>query len=131
MIRSRSTTTRDRNLQFRGIFSNWIFLNSLQWICFLLLQVLCVTCKEIAPKCGGIACFPRRRESVESCHVSGCHGFFGPEMKLHQSTLSQSSAGSIFHAMQSFWPQNALKRQKMPEINTSITQLLHALSFVL
>ena len=32
------------------------------------------------PKCGEIARFPGEEKSAESCHVSGCHGCFGPEI---------------------------------------------------
>ena len=39
LVRTRSTTTRDRNLQFRGSFSTGFFLSFLQWKFFLFLQV--------------------------------------------------------------------------------------------
>ena len=41
----------------------------------------------MAPKCGKIARFPGGEKSVESCHVSGCHGFFGPD-SMKESTRS-------------------------------------------
>ena len=37
---------------------------------------------EIAPKCGEFCLISGRRKSVESCHVSGCHGFSAP-MLMH------------------------------------------------
>ena len=56
---------------------------------------------EIAPKCGENCPISGQRKSVESCHVSGCHGFFGPdfgasEMALFEPEVLQSGFGVNF-----------------------------------
>ena len=58
-FRIRSTTTRDRNLQFRGAISTGFFFNFPQWIFFFSSRFSVQFGKEIAPKCG------------ENCPVSG------------------------------------------------------------
>ena len=46
---------------------------------------------SIAPKCGeNCPSFRVEEESVESCHVSGCHVFFGPDFGLLKSFGSYS-----------------------------------------
>ena len=78
-VRTRSTTTRDRNLQFRdavstgflGIFSSGFFPLSPGLLCNLV--------RKSPQNVEKIARFPGGEKGEESCHVSGCHGFFGPE----------------------------------------------------
>ena len=45
-----------------------------------------------------IARFPGREKSVESCHVSGCHGSFGPDIRIFVS-LPQSLSLSLSLAL--------------------------------
>ena len=54
------TTTKDRNLQFRGAPLIFKFLSSVQNV----------------QKC---ARFPDGEKCVQSIYVSGCHGFSGPD----------------------------------------------------
>ena len=57
-----------------------------------LLQVYCVVSKEILPKCGENGPISgRRRKNAESCHVSGCHGFIGPDFSTLFHTFSHFS----------------------------------------
>ena len=76
-IRTRSTTTRDRNLQFRGAVSTGFFIWSFLQGIFVLpfLQVTVQFSKEVEPKCGENCPIFGRKKSVESCHVCGCRGF--------------------------------------------------------
>ena len=85
MIRARSTTTRDRNLQYRGaVFTGSFECSPLDFFPFL--QVLCV--RKWPQNVEKIAQFPSGEKSVESCHVSCCHGFFGPEMKTWMANVA-------------------------------------------
>ena len=59
-----------------GEFSPLDFLNFLQWICCCFSRFSVQLSKEITPKRGENWLMSRRRKIVESCHVSGCHGFF-------------------------------------------------------
>ena len=78
-VKTRSTTTRDRNLQFRGAVSTGISEFSPVDF-FLVLQVYsasrCNLVRKLPQNVEKIARFPGGEKSVESCHVSGCHGFF-------------------------------------------------------
>ena len=49
--------------------------------------------KEIAPKMWSFPRSPGGEKCAESCHVSGCHGFFGPE-KAHQRATRKPVLGS-------------------------------------
>ena len=82
-FRTRSTTTRDRNLQFRGGFStgfSWVFSSG--FVSFFSRFSVQLFSKEMAPKRGENCPISGRRKRVESCHFSGCHGFSGPEKWL-------------------------------------------------
>ena len=78
-IRMRLTTTRDRNLQFRG--ADWIFEFSPVVVFFCSPGLLCNLVRRSPQNVEKIARFPGGEKSVESCHVSGCHGFFGPDRR--------------------------------------------------
>ena len=69
LIRTSSTTTRDRNLQFRGDVSTG---GSPLDFCFFSSSYMQFS-KTSPLKSGGENC-------VKSCHVCGCHGFFGPDL---------------------------------------------------
>ena len=59
-IRTRSTTTGVRNLQFRGIFSIAMFkISRVDFGCFSFMEI--------------IARFLGGEECAKSCHISGCH----------------------------------------------------------
>ena len=73
--------TRDRNLQFRGVVSTGL-LNFLQCIFSCFSRFTVQFSKEIAQIVEKFARFLGGAKSVESCHVSGCHGFFGPELEV-------------------------------------------------
>ena len=74
-FRAHSTTTRDRNLQLRGAVSiggsplDFCFFSSI-YVQFSKTGPL--KSGESSEKCSG-------ENRVKSCHVCGCHGFFGPE----------------------------------------------------
>ena len=65
-----------RNLQFRGAVSPLDFCE-FSPVDFILL-FLQVSSKKITSKGGENCPMSGWRKSVESCHVSGCHGFFSP-----------------------------------------------------
>ena len=74
-LRTRSTTTRDRNLQFRGAVSTG---GSPLIFCFF--SKFCVQFSKTSPLKSGERSEKSSGENrVKSCHVCGCHGFFGPE----------------------------------------------------
>ena len=58
----------------------WILLNFLQWIFSVFSRLPVQFRKEIGPNCGENCPISRRRKSAESCHVSGCDGFFWPRL---------------------------------------------------
>ena len=69
-FRTSSTTTRDRNLQFRGAFSTGFF-------CFF--SSIYVQFSKTSPLKSGESSEKSSAENrVKSCHVCGCHGFFRP-----------------------------------------------------
>ena len=60
------------------------FLNLLQWIFFPFSPgFLCNLVRTWPQNVEKIAQFPGGEKSVESCHVSGCHGFFSPEKSIN------------------------------------------------
>ena len=75
-IRTSSTTTRDRNLQFRGAVSTGG--SPLDFFCFF--SSFYVQFSKTSPLKSGESSEKSSGENgVKSCHVCGCHGFFGPE----------------------------------------------------
>ena len=76
LFRTRSTTTRDRNLQFRGAVStggsplDFCFFSSI-YVQFSKTSPL--KSRESSEKSSG-------ENRVKSCHVCGCHGFFCPDL---------------------------------------------------
>ena len=76
IIRTRSTTTRDRNLQFRGIFSTGSFESSPVDFFPFSPGLLCSLVRKSPQNVEKFARLPGGEKGVESCHVSGCHGFF-------------------------------------------------------
>ena len=76
-LRTRSTTTRDRNLQFRGAVSTDFFFSGI----FFLFSpgLLWSLARKWPQNVEKVARFPGGEKGVESCHVSGCHGFFCPD----------------------------------------------------
>ena len=77
LYRTRSTTTRDRNLQFRGAVSSGgspldFFAFSPVFMCNLV-RTSSLKSGESSEKSSG-------ENRVKSCHVCGCHGFFGPDL---------------------------------------------------
>ena len=70
-IRTRSIMTRDRSLQFRS-----------------LVRKSPQQCGKNCPVSGW------KKICLESCHVSGCHGFFGPETNPHLQTPCNPSPRS-------------------------------------
>ena len=60
---------------------HWNFLNfSSGYFFWLFSRFTVYFSKEMAPKCGESCPISGGEKGVESCHVSGCHGFFGPEL---------------------------------------------------
>ena len=82
-LRTRSTTTRDRNLQFRGAVSTGG--SPLDFLVFL--QYLCAISKTSPLKSGESSEKSSGENRVKSCHVCGCHGFFGPDKPLFRLFL--------------------------------------------
>ena len=81
-VRMRSSATRDRNLQLWGAASTG-FLNFLQWTFFSSFWgFLCNSERKWPQNVEKIARFPGGENSVESCHVSGCHGYIRSEYGL-------------------------------------------------
>ena len=84
-IRTSSTTTRDRNLQFRGAVSTGgsplVFLFFLQYLCVQFSKTGPIKSGESSEKSSG-------ENRVKSCHVCGCHGpFFSALTKRQPSNL--------------------------------------------
>ena len=85
-FRTRSTTTRDRNLQLRGAVSTGLFFEYSPLDFFVSHQVYSVVAQNVEK----IARSPGREKRVECCHVSGCHVFFfffffGPDLRWAKS----------------------------------------------
>ena len=80
LIRARSTTTRDRNLQFRGAISTGFFFSFFSCGLFFAFSLgfLFNKGRKSPQNVEKIARSPRRETSLESCHVSGCHAFLVP-----------------------------------------------------
>ena len=81
LVRTSSTTTRDRCLcNFRAPSP----LEALHWI-FCFFSRICVQFSRTSPLKSGESSEKSSGENrVKSCHVCGCHGFFGPEfLKNH------------------------------------------------
>ena len=77
-FRARSTTTRDRNLQFRGAVST-----GGSPLDFLLFSSIYVQFSKTSPLQSGESSEKSSGENrVKSCHVCGCHGFFGPDRSM-------------------------------------------------
>ena len=77
-IRTSSTTTRDRNLQFRGAVSTGD-----SPLDFCLFSSVYVQFSKTSPLKSGESSEKSSGENrVKSCHVCGCHGFFGPDRTL-------------------------------------------------
>ena len=75
-FRTSSTTTRDRNLQFRGAVSTGG--SPLDFLLFF--SSIYVQFSKTSPLKSGESSEKSSGENrVKSCHVCGCHGFFGPE----------------------------------------------------
>ena len=95
-FRTSSTTTRDRNLQFRGAVSTGG--SPLDFLLFL--QYSYVEFSKTSPLKSGESSEKSSGENrVKSCHVCGCHGFFGPPrgpFRTKNSTESTFSTGSKF-----------------------------------
>ena len=71
------TTTRDRNLQFRGAVST-----GGSPLDFLLFSSIYVQFSKTSPLKSGESSEKSIGENrVKSCHVCGCHGFFGPDFR--------------------------------------------------
>ena len=69
-FRTRSTTTRDRILQFRGSFSTEFFeFSPVDFYPFSPGFMRSLVLEKIAR-------FPGGEKRVKSCYVCGCHGFF-------------------------------------------------------
>ena len=91
-IRASSTTTRDRNLQFRGAVSTG---GSPLDFCFF--SSIYVQFSKTSPLKSGESSETSSGENrVEFCHVCGCHGFFGPE-KSSPFTQTRSRSGHGMH----------------------------------
>ena len=76
LVRTRSTTTRDRNLQFRGAGSTGG--SPLDFLLFL--PSMYVQFSKTSPLKSGESSEKSNGENrVKSCHVCGCHVFFGPD----------------------------------------------------
>ena len=77
--------TRDRNLQFWG---DWIFFELSPVDFHFSPGLLCNLVRKWPQNVEKIAPFPGGEKSAESCHVFGCHGFFGPDLKFLESSRS-------------------------------------------
>ena len=119
-LRTRSTTTKNRNLQFRGAVSTGFFEFSPVDF-FPLLQVFCVAPQNIKK----IARFPVGEKSAESCHVSGCHGFFfGPKFLACSDSPSSRSVLVVTSKVAAngvMAGENTGKKQKSTQITTKKT----------
>ena len=75
IFRTSSTTTRDRNLQFRGAVST-----GGSPLDFLLFSSIYVQLSKTSPLKSGESREKSSGENrVKSCDVCGCHGVFGPD----------------------------------------------------
>ena len=102
-IRTRSTATRDRNLQFPGTVSTG-FLSIFSSGFFSPFSGFIVQfSEEMAHKSGENCPISGRKKSVESCHVSGCHGFFFFRFGRPQVT-DLGVTGLDFPGSSKFWP---------------------------
>ena len=76
-VRTRSTTTRDRKLQFRGAVSTGFFSIFSSGFFPFSPGSLCSLVRKWPQNVEKIARLPGGEKSVESCHVCGCCGYFG------------------------------------------------------
>ena len=93
VFRASSTTTRDRNLQFRGAVSTG---GSPLDFCFF--SSIYVHFSKTSPTKSGESSEKSSGENpVKSCHICGCHGFFGPQvcMSCEQNGGSKSYVRSV------------------------------------
>ena len=87
-VRTSSTTTRDRNLQFRGAVSTGG--SPLGSFCFF--SSIYVQFGKTSPVKSGESSEKSSGENrVKSCHVCGCHGFFGPDSEGNSKTTPQTN----------------------------------------
>ena len=87
-VRTSSTTTRDRNLQFRGAVSTGGSpLEALHWIFCFFSSIYVQFCKTSPLKSGESSEKSSGENRVKSCHVCGCHGFFGPDLGPPKNAL--------------------------------------------
>ena len=100
-FRTRSTTTRDRNLQFWGAVSTGFFEFSPLDAFPFSPGLLCNLARKRLQNVEKIARFPGGEESVESCHVCGCHGVFGPDCSFF---LISRLSGSYLRRSAPFQP---------------------------
>ena len=79
-VRTRSTTTRGQKSAISGRCLHRIsrILSSVDFLPFSP-GLLCNLVRKWPQNVDKIARFPGGETSVESCHVCGCHGVFGPE----------------------------------------------------
>ena len=88
LVRTRSTTTRDRNLQFQGAVSDWRLSTGF----FGFFSSIYVQFSKTSPLKSGESSEKSSGENrVKSCHVCGCHGFFGPDLDTLRILLSELS----------------------------------------
>ena len=112
-LRTSSTTTRDRNLQFRGAVTP---LEALHWI-FCFFSSIYVQISKTSPLKSRKSSEKSSGENrVKSCHVCGCHGFFGPEF-LNRKNESGGSLGEKLDDKLSgkmFWACSCFSSPKNP-----------------
>ena len=123
------TTTRDRNLQFQGAVSTGgsplDFLRFFSSIYVQLSKTSPLKSGESSEKSSGENC-------VKSCHVCGCHGFFGPELSVTWCSFAHTSrcemfsgiAGGGAHARFGSWVVSMCLSLPALEIDSSSSSLV-------
>ena len=78
LVRTHSTTTRKRNLQYLGAVSTRFVFSSGFFPFFP--GILCNVVRKSPQNMEKKTRFPGGEKIVESCHACGCHGLFGPDL---------------------------------------------------
>ena len=115
-VATRSTTTRDRNLQFWGAVSTgffwWIFSSG---FCLVCPGVLCsLVSKEITPKCGENCPISGRRKRTQNPVTSLAvvvFFFFGPERKKVSSERSRDLKPCIATSLAAIHPTSQMQTE--------------------
>ena len=97
-IRTRSTTTSDRNPQFQGVFSTGFFVapSPAEIFCFSRMSVQVQVSKDITPKRGENCLISRQRKMCKILQRLWLSWFFGPNKSEHYKPRMNPSSVFFF-----------------------------------